>query len=177
MQNRVRVLTHVPYWVVLALRLQVGVVYVFAGVAKLNRDWLIEAQPLRMWLSANSDVAWIGPWLSESWVAHGAALAGVGFDLSVVFLLSWAKTRALAFVLLLGFHVATAWLFPIGMFPWLMTALATVFFPPDWPRVLAARVGVRVATEEVSHGVWRGWWASRVLIAAHCAMQCVITFA
>ena len=32
------------------LRAQLAAVYVFAGIAKLNADWLLEAQPLRIWL-------------------------------------------------------------------------------------------------------------------------------
>ncbi len=35
-----------PGWVVWALRFQVGMVYFFAGVAKLNGDWLLRAEPL-----------------------------------------------------------------------------------------------------------------------------------
>ncbi len=36
-------------WVWL-VRIHVAVVYVFAGLAKLNRDWLLHAMPLRLWL-------------------------------------------------------------------------------------------------------------------------------
>ena len=34
------------------LRAQVAVVYGFAGLAKLNDDWLVHALPLRLWLPA-----------------------------------------------------------------------------------------------------------------------------
>ena len=48
------------------LRAQVGVVYLFAGIAKLNPDWLFHAQPLRIWLYNNSDVPFLGELLTES---------------------------------------------------------------------------------------------------------------
>ncbi len=115
------------------LRTQVGVVYFFAGVAKLNHDWLLEAQPLRIWLGAHRDVPWIGPLLGSVPAAYVASWAGALFDLSVVILLSQRHTRKLAFVVLAIFHVSTWLLFPIGMFPWIMIAAATVFFEPDWP--------------------------------------------
>ena len=47
------------------------------------------------------------------------------------------------------FHLLTWLLFPIGMFPWIMSAGALIFFAPDWPqRLLAAlrrRFGVASA--------------------------------
>ena len=48
------------------LRAQVGVVYLFAGIAKLNPDWLFHAQPLRIWPYNNSDVPFLGELLTES---------------------------------------------------------------------------------------------------------------
>jgi len=46
----------VPAWTLNILRFQIGVVFVFAGLAKLNADWLLSAQPLRIWLAARSDL-------------------------------------------------------------------------------------------------------------------------
>ena len=59
----------VPAWTVWLLRFQLGVVYVFGAVAKLNPDWLLHAQPLRIWLGANVDLPLIGAWLEQPWVA------------------------------------------------------------------------------------------------------------
>ena len=41
------------------------------------------------------------------------------------------------------FHLATAALFQIGLFPWVMIALTPIFFAPDWPRTLLARASGR----------------------------------
>lgn len=169
-------LSHVPWWVIALLRLQVGVVYFFAGVAKLNHDWLVLAQPLRIWLSASTDVPWIGPWLGTAWAAHAAALSSAAFDLSIVLWLSWPKTRGPAFVILCVFHAATAWLFPIGAFPWLMTGLATIFFAPDWPRRFRnAGFGGREAASRVwSPRVWLPPVGLTLLLTTHCLIQCVL---
>ena len=59
----------VQAWVVWALRAQVGMVYVFGGIAKLNPDWLLRAQPMRIWLYNSSDLFLIGSLLREEWVA------------------------------------------------------------------------------------------------------------
>ena len=41
-----------PLGAVWLVRAQVGIVYVFVGLAKLNADWLLHGDPLRMWLPA-----------------------------------------------------------------------------------------------------------------------------
>ena len=135
----------IPIWVVWALRAQVGVVYLFGGIAKLNADWLLHAQPLRIWLYNNVDVPLVGPLLKEIWVAYAMSWAGAAFDLTIVGWLLWRRSRPAAYVVLVVFHVMTWLLFPIGMFPWLMIVGATVFFPPDWPRRLAERLNRRPA--------------------------------
>ena len=123
----------IPAWPVNLLRFQFAIVYLFAGLAKLNADWLLEAQPLRFWLAACSDLPLIGPLLEQTWVAYAASWFGAAYDLSVPFLLLHSRTRPLAFVAVVVFHVLTWLFFPIGMFPWIMIVGATLFFPPDWP--------------------------------------------
>ena len=91
------------------------------------------ANPSGVWLPARSDLAIIGPWLDEPWLAHGLSWAGAAFDLLIVPALCWKRTRPYAWCLIVVFHVVTWRLFPIGVFPWLMIAVSTVFFAPDWP--------------------------------------------
>lgn len=124
----------VPAWIVGLVRAQLGLVYVFAAIAKLNADWLVHAQPLRLWLQVHADVPVIGPWLATPTLAHALAIAGTVFDLAVFPALCWSRTRAWAWAALVAFHLATAALFPLGIFPWLMIAMTTIFFAPHWPR-------------------------------------------
>ncbi len=121
-------------WTLNILRFQLALVYIFAGLAKLSRDWLFGAQPLRIWLAARSDLPIIGGLLGEPWVAFVASWFGAIFDLSIVFFLLCPRTRKPAYVVLVIFHLATLALFNIGMFPWIMIASATLFFAPNWPR-------------------------------------------
>ncbi|MCI0573659.1 MAG: HTTM domain-containing protein [Myxococcaceae bacterium] len=128
-----------PAWCTFLLRFQVGVVYVFAGLAKLTTDWLLHAQPLNIWLSARTSLPVVGPLLEERWVAYSAAWAGFLFDTTIVAFLLARRTRPFAYAAVLGFHAATAALFPIGMFPVIMVTGALVFFSPSWPRRLLPR--------------------------------------
>jgi vitamin K-dependent gamma-carboxylase len=145
--------TTVPVWVVWLLRFQLVVVYCFAGLAKLNADWLLEAQPMRIWLAARSDLPLIGPFLAKTWVAYAASWTGAVYDLTIPFWLLWARSRPWAYLAVIGFHVMTAVLFHIGMFPWIMMVTAVIFFPPDWARkwLRKHRTPVAPAGQNIEH--------------------------
>ena len=51
----------VPAWSLWLLRFQIAVPMFFAGLAKLNGDWL-RGEPLRMWLASRPDFPWLGPY-------------------------------------------------------------------------------------------------------------------
>ena len=114
-----------------ALRVFVGVVYFYAGLAKLNSDWLLHAQPLATWLPGREGLPLIGAWMRERWVHYAFSWAGALYDLAIPFLLLWKQSRPAAFALVVVFHVLTWVLFPIGMFPWIMIGSALVFFDAD----------------------------------------------
>lgn len=128
--------THAPRWVRELLRLEFGLVWFWAGVCKLNPDWLFRAEPLHTWLRARMEIPVIGPWLARWETAAAMSWAGALFDLTIFFLLLAPRTRWLGFVLLTGFHFITGWLFPIGIFPWVMLAGALLFLPDGFlPRL------------------------------------------
>lgn len=120
----------VPRWVIGIFRLQIGMVYFFAGVAKINPDWLLRALPLKIWLPAKSGLPIFGSLLKLKWVAFVFSWFGCLFDLSIPFLMNMRRTRTFAYALVLIFHIATWLLFPIGVFPFMMMGLTLIFFPP-----------------------------------------------
>lgn len=120
---------YVPVWTIFSIKMFVGIVYFYAGLAKLNTDWLLEAQPLAIWLSTKTDIPIIGHLFEYTWLHYFFSWGGALYDLSIPFLLINKHTRNIAFLLVIAFHIMTRVLFPIGMFPWIMIAAATVFFP------------------------------------------------
>ena len=122
-----------PAWYIWLLRLQMGLVYFYGGIAKINWDWL-NGWPLRMWLSERTHKAIIGPLLDEAWFALFFSYSGLLIDLFALPLLLWSRTRVPAFAVLLLFHLTNSHLFNIGVFPWFSIAMTLVFFPPGWPR-------------------------------------------
>ena len=126
----------VPAWPLVMLRAQMVIVYFFAGVAKINEDWLM-GYPLRKWLSDRTDVfPLVGGYFEELWVQLLFSYGGLLLDLLGGFLLLHRKTRAPVFVVFCGFHLMNSQLFGIGVFPWFSIATTLLFFPPDWPRRL-----------------------------------------
>lgn len=132
--------THIPAGWLYLLRAQVGIVYTFAGLAKAQGDWLLEGQPLRIWLSSLTTLPVLGPLFAWDPAALLMSWAGFLFDASIVLWMSWRRTRPLAYAVIVVFHILTKVLFPIGMFPVIMVLSALVFFSPSWPRTLWARV-------------------------------------
>ena len=123
----------VPKWCLWLLRFQVGIVYVFAGIAKITPDWL-RGEPLRRWLHARDDLPIIGPLLRTEGAVWFFGYGGLLFDLFVVPFLLWRRTRPFAFALAVSFHLMNKWLFDIGIFPHVMLAATLLFLSPDWPR-------------------------------------------
>jgi hypothetical protein len=126
----------VPAWMLWLLRAQIGLVYFFGGVAKLEVDWL-SGVPGAMFLD---NLELTAPLAEREWSARAFALAGLGFDLLVVPALLWRRTRPLAVAATVAFHLMNAALFRIGIFPWLMLFSTPIFFEPETVRRWMDRV-------------------------------------
>jgi vitamin K-dependent gamma-carboxylase len=161
----------VPAWILWLARFQIGVVYVFAGLAKAKLDWLGAAQPLNIWLAARTETPIIGPLLDEPRVALAMAWGGFLFDTTIVAWLSWSRTRVPAYLVLIGFHGLTGYLFNIGMFPLIMTSAALIFFSPSWPRRLfKLRPTVEASDDRVKPPGRR----ARIAIAVYVIVQLML---
>ena len=122
----------IPKWCTDCIKMLLFIVYFYSGLAKLNSDWLIEAQPLKIWLTSSYDLPIIGSTLmQQNWVHYAMSWGGMFYDLFIAFLLLYSRTRIFAFFLVVFFHLFTAILFPIGMFPYIMIVGSLIFFDPE----------------------------------------------
>jgi len=122
----------IPSWNVGIIKLMLAIVYIYAGLAKLNYDWLVNAMPLSIWLPTKFEVPLLGGLMHKSWMHYLFSWGGALYDLSIVFLLMWTRTRKLAFFLVVVFHLMTRILFPIGMFPYIMIVSTMIFFSGEF---------------------------------------------
>lgn len=121
----------VPSWPLLMLRLQLGLVYFFGAIAKLNADWL-RGEPMRTWLAERTDFPVIGAYFTEEWMVAAFVYGGILIDLCAIPLLMWRRTRWFAALALVTFHLMNHEMFSIGIFPWFMMATLPLFFPVQW---------------------------------------------
>lgn len=160
------------------LRLQIGLVYFFAGIAKLKYSWLIDAQPMKIWMGASSGLPFVGKLLGMEFTAYLFSWAGMLFDMFVPFLLSIKRTRLISYVLIIVFHSLTKFLFYIGLFPLIMTSLALIFFSAEWhKKILDFLVGnKKQASVLVSDEVDLFWKKIRPLMCCFFAFQLLMPF-
>lgn len=132
----------VPQWCLLIFKLQLGIVYFYAGLAKLNAEWLLEALPLSIWLPAKNDFPLIGFLFNFKTTAYVFSWAGAVYDLSIPFLLLYHRTRIFAYASVFIFHTLTFFLFPIGMFPFIMIVSTLIFFPEGFHETILKTIKI-----------------------------------
>jgi Vitamin K-dependent gamma-carboxylase len=188
-------LDSVPHWMIDVVKFQVGIVYVYAGLAKINSDWLFRAMPLAIWLPANDTLPLVGWTFRLPATAYIFSWSGMLFDCTIPFWLSWKRSRYLAYTALVVFHCITGWMFQIGVFPLVMCLCTPIFFAEEWHKCLLATISSFVPlspkplhtkhTRETfsivscscpsPFGGRVGMWAAiQYLLAAHCIAQILI---
>ena len=132
----------VPKWTVDSLKFMIIIVYLYAGLAKINSDWLIHAQPLKIWLRAKYMIPLIGETLlQQNFSYYLFSWGGMIYDCLIPFLLLNKKTRNFAFFMVIAFHIMTRVLFPpIGMFPYIMIFSCIIFFDSNLHKKVLDRI-------------------------------------
>lgn len=165
----------VPRWTIAIFMIQISIVYIFAGIAKITPHWLLDAMPLRIWLPANDTLPIIGPLFSVSWMPWVFSWAGMLYDCTVPIFLIWHRTRLVAYIAVIGFHVVTGMMFQIGVFPLVMILMTLVFFPARYHEVALQRL-TRMTIPE--GGSWSPplHYVQLTFVALHVLMQIAIPF-
>lgn len=108
-----------PRWFYYLLVFHLSVVYFYAGIAKLDSEWLTGNTVREMLNSKYQDFYIYG---------------GLAFDLLIVPLLMWRKTRVMASVAACLFHLMNVVNFGLATFPWFSIMMTALFFGTSWPR-------------------------------------------
>lgn len=117
-----------PQWVRLFIIAQLFIVYVYASLAKMYPDWL-NFNVVEALMSYKKGYPLIGEMLQTTTSIYVITYVGLLFDLLVVPLLLWKKTRMITFILSVVFHLSNSIIFGIGIFPYLSLAFILFFFP------------------------------------------------
>lgn len=123
-----------PKYYIWLFKFQIIIVYFFGGLAKLNKDWLFNHEPMKMMLenafNQNLPISFILLF----------SVGGILFDLFIGFLLIWKRTVYLAVIASCVFHISNHFIFSsgenavIGIFPFFMLGINLIFLPYDFYR-------------------------------------------
>lgn len=103
------------------------IIYSYASVAKFYPDWLDGSFPkyLMSTRGRNFDI------LQNEWAHISILYFGLFFDLLIVPFLLWKRTRWVAVVASLFFHLFNSIVFQIGIFPYLALSFLLFFFTTE----------------------------------------------
>ncbi|MGK0389305.1 MAG: hypothetical protein ACI94Y_002045 [Maribacter sp.] len=133
-------------WCIHVIIAQLCIVYFYAGLAKMQPDWLLRAMPLSIWLPEHQDIPILGYFFQFPLVAKFSSWFGAFYDLTIWAFLLYPKSRPFAYVIVVAFHALTGLLFNIGLFPLIMISSTLIFFSGQWHRKLYTIFSSDVAT-------------------------------
>ncbi|GAA0873065.1 HTTM domain-containing protein [Gangjinia marincola] len=140
MRNKMLSSPVVPSWTIDAIKLMITLVYFYAGLAKLNSDWLLDAMPLKIWLPSKVDTPFIGNLMAKEWVQYAFSWIGAIYDLLIPFFLWFGNRKWIAFTVVVVFHMLTWVLFPIGIFPYVMICSTLIYFSAEFHEKIIDRL-------------------------------------
>lgn len=119
-----------PKWCSFVLIFQISIVYFFAVVSKLYPGWL-DGSFIKLLYERPDHPEFLRPLFHNYYFQMFIAYMGILFDLLIVPLLLWKRTRTVAFLAALVFHLANAVILQIGIFPFFALAFTVFFYPPE----------------------------------------------
>jgi vitamin K-dependent gamma-carboxylase len=131
----------VPAWILCLLRFQIGAVYFYAGLIKCTPDWLLRASPIDIFLSTENKISVLQPLFENPIVVHAFAFGGCFFDLFIVPLLLWKRSRRWAMALVVFFHTFNMVVLGLGnVTVFMLLATLLVFSEPDFLESFVSRL-------------------------------------
>ena len=152
-QNRVSEEKTMPYWISLLFIIQVGIVYVFASLAKFYPDWL-DGTFTRNLLVGSTEIIALKKLFLQKWFYMFIAYMGIIFDLLIVPLLLFKRTRIIALIASLTFHIFNAVFLEIGVFPFFALTFALFFYEPETIRRIFLKKKPRIENENVNQNFY-----------------------
>ncbi|WP_298949923.1 HTTM domain-containing protein [uncultured Nonlabens sp.] len=118
---------HMSRWIYVFIIAFIWIVYSYASIAKFYPDWLDGsfAKYLMSTRGKSFDI------LQHGWSHQAILYFGLFFDLLIVPLLLWKKTRWIAIIASIFFHIFNSIVFQIGIFPYLALSFLLFFFSTE----------------------------------------------
>lgn len=180
----------IPAWPVHLLRAQLGIVYVFGGVTKITADYVLRGEPVRYFLErarilddlegkiSPESLASLQALLTAEPMVRFVSMTGLLFDIAILPMLLWRRTRLAAIAFAFAFHAFNHFVLfsDIGVFPLLGVVSTLVFLEADWPSRLWRRLRRQAVSAEtpVSAGGTSLRPVAGALVAAWIVVQAIL---
>lgn len=133
----------ISFWPVFLLRVQMEIILLYAGIVKINYDWL-HGRPLIEWLGLGSNIEILDYLFTRQWTPILASYGVIILHTVGASLLLYKRTRIYVFFIYCIFHLINSVTFRIGVFPYMTIALTLIFFDPDWPaKILKLKLKIK----------------------------------
>lgn len=132
-----------PQWISLTFITLIGILYTYAAFAKFYPDWL-NGTFTKILLQRITTRPYLLELFSQKWFYVSFAYAGILFDLFIVPLLLYKRTRNLAFLASIAFHFFNSITLGIGIFPFLALSFTVFFYEPEKIRVFFFRERIKI---------------------------------
>jgi vitamin K-dependent gamma-carboxylase len=141
---------NMPGWCSLVMIAQVSIVYFYATVAKFYPAWL-DGTFTRDLLSHSVTSGTLREVMTQKWFYLFIAYAGIAFDMLVVPFLLYRRTRTIALIASVIFHIFNAITLQIGIFPFFALSFVVFFYPPEKIRKVFLRKKPAVTEYTADH--------------------------
>jgi vitamin K-dependent gamma-carboxylase len=140
----------IPYWISLVFIIQIFIVYFYASIAKIYPDWL-DGTFTKNLLQGTVTMPFFLKLFAQKWFYLSIAYIGILFDLLIIPLFLFKKTRNFAFLISLCFHIFNAIVLQIGVFPFFALSFILFFYEPEKIRKVFFKIDSAVLSEPNFH--------------------------
>lgn len=119
-----------PAWCSWVMIVQISIVYFYATLAKFYPGWLDGTFVHNLMQQSVSNPT-LNHIMTQKWFYLFITYSGMVFDLLVVPMMLFKRTRTIAFIASIIFHIFNSITLQIGIFPFFALCFAVFFFPPD----------------------------------------------
>jgi len=119
-----------PAWCSWVMIIQIFIVYVFATLAKFYPGWL-DGTFVKNLLDYSVTHEGLNKIMTHKAFYLFITYAGMAFDLLVVPFMLFKRTRTIAFIASVIFHIFNSITLQIGIFPFFALSFAVFFYPPE----------------------------------------------
>ncbi len=167
-QKRVQEKATCASWCLWVFAAEITILYFYAAIAKIYPGWIngdfiaVKYQAQASWFENTLGWDSFAELLRNKSLQEFIVWAGIFFDLLIVPLLLWKKTRTPALLLTFIFHLSNSITLHVGIFPYFALSFALFFYPPETIRQIFFKRKPIITHHPIAH--YQPWTVSFICL-------------